>query len=78
METVDIQRRVHEVIAENGEFRSVTASINNRNRIITLRGKVRLRGQQIKIEESVGRIAEGFAVINLVKVGGTNPSADKH
>lgn len=78
MKTVDIQRRVHEVIAENGEFRSVTASINNRNRIITLRGKVRLRGLQIKIEESVGKIAEGFAVINLVKIGGANPNANNH
>jgi hypothetical protein len=51
-----------------GNDGDIEIALSTEKRIITLTGTVASRGEQIALEDAVGHIAEGFIVVNLVKV----------
>ncbi|ADH88514.1 transport-associated protein [Ancylobacter novellus DSM 506] len=60
-----LYERLTNAVARNGD---VDIAVSPEKRIITLTGKVPTRGEQIALEDTVGGLAEGFIVVNLVKV----------
>ena len=51
-----------------GNGREIDIAVSTEKRIITLTGAVASRGEQIALEDAVNRLAEGFVMVNLVKV----------
>lgn len=68
MQPLNLHQSLVEVIRQSGEFGSVEFDLSAEKRIITLKGKVASRCQQIRIEDAVAGLARDFTIINRVKV----------
>ncbi|MCS0495705.1 BON domain-containing protein [Ancylobacter sp. MQZ15Z-1] len=66
MENANLTQRLAEAIGRQSDDIAVDVSLDKR--IITLKGKVTSRGEQIRIEDAVGRLAPDFTIIDKVKV----------
>lgn len=60
-----LYERLANAVGNDGE---IDIALSTEKRIITLTGTVASRGEQIALEDAVNHLAEGFIVVNLVKV----------
>ncbi|MDF2620409.1 MAG: transport-associated protein [Xanthobacteraceae bacterium] len=65
MRNRQLYERLTNAVGNDGD---IEIALSTEKRIITLTGTVASRGEQIALEDAVGHVAEGFIVVNRVKV----------